>query len=269
MVEKNRRTHKWKFVPERFAFHNKITRMKNIIVLLLLLSILLNILFFLLGTVFLARRGGVSYLLQKLVTGKSTPNNDSIYYLHQKSQFEILPKSDSGIIFLGDSLTDEGEWGELLENPNIKNRGIGGDTTDSVLNRLDAIVESKPKKLFLMVGVNDLINDHKSVEQTLTGYKQILTKLQNQTPHTKVFIQSVLPVNNQVTRYWQDNKNVLQFNLELRKVAKEFSYEYIDVYSHLSDSQNQLDVRYTLDGLHLNGQGYLMWKQAIEKSVKE
>ncbi|MBP5977298.1 G-D-S-L family lipolytic protein [Brasilonema sp. CT11] len=230
---------------------------------------MLNILFLLLVTVFLARRGGLSYLSQKIVPSKSTQNNYSVYYLHKKSQFEILPKFDSGIIFLGDSLTDEGEWGELLQNPNLKNRGVSADTTDSVLNRLNAIVASKPKKVFLMIGINDFINAHKSVEQTLTGYKHILTELRNQTPNTKVFIQSVLPVNNQVTRYWQDNKNVWQLNLQLREVAKEFSYEYIDVFSHLSDSQNQLDARYTQDGLHLNGQGYLMWKQAIEKYVKE
>ncbi|NMF62329.1 G-D-S-L family lipolytic protein [Brasilonema octagenarum UFV-OR1] len=243
--------------------------MNNTIVILFFLSLLLNLFFLLLVTVFLARRGGVSYLSQKILPSKSAQNNYSVYYLHKKSQFEILPKSDSGIIFLGDSLTDEGEWGELLENPNLKNRGISADTTDSVLNRLNAVVASKPKKLFLMIGINDFINAHKSVEQTLTGYKQILTELRNQTPNTKVFLQSVLPVNNQVTRYWQDNKNVWQLNLQLREVAKEFSYEYIDVFSHLSDSQNQLDTRYTQDGLHLNGQGYLMWKQAIEKYVKE
>ncbi|KAB8330620.1 G-D-S-L family lipolytic protein [Scytonema tolypothrichoides VB-61278] len=243
--------------------------MKNTIVILLFISILLNILFLLSATVFIVKIGGFSYLLQKIVASNYHSNNYPIYYLHQKSQFEILPKSDSGIIFLGDSLTDEGEWGELLDNPNIKNRGIGGDTTDLILNRLDAVVASKPKKVFLMVGINDLINAHKSVEQTLTGYKQILTELRKKAPNTKVFLQSVLPVNNQVTSYWQDKKNILQLNLQLREVAKEFSFEYIDVFSHLSDSQNQLDARYTLDGLHLNGQGYLMWKQAIEKYVKE
>jgi lysophospholipase L1-like esterase len=39
------------------------------------------------------------------------------------------------------------------------------------------------------------------------------------------------------------------------------------LYSHLADSQNQLDDRYTLDGVHLNGQAYLVWKEVIEKYV--
>ena len=56
-------------------------------------------------------------------------------------------------------------------------------------------------------------------------------------------------------------------NLYLRELAKEFSLQYIDLFSHLSDSQNQLDERYTLDGLHLNGQAYLVWKQVIEQYI--
>ena len=241
-------------------------------ILLLFTSSILNILFFLLGIFFLIKKGGFQYLSKKVYRKKSEKEYYDPYYLHKKSQFELLPKSDFDIIFLGDSLTEEGQWSELLENPNIKNRGIGGDTTDLILNRLDTILASQAQKVFLMVGINDLLGIGKAVktiEQIILVYSAILTEFQNKLPNTEVFIQSVLPVNNKTTRYWQDNNNILQLNLHLKNLAKEFCYQYIDVYSHLSDSHHKLDICYTEDGLHLNGRGYLKWKKAVEEYVND
>ncbi|ARV63288.1 G-D-S-L family lipolytic protein [Nostocales cyanobacterium HT-58-2] len=242
------------------------------IILLLFTSLTLNILFILLGSLFLIKRGGFHYLSKKLFKKKVQEEYYEPYYLHKKSQFEFLPKSSLDIIFLGDSLTEEGQWSELLESPYVKNRGIGGDTTDLILNRLDPVLASNPKKVFLMMGINDLLGIGKTVktiEQTLLVYSAILIEFQNKVPNTEVFIQSVLPVNNRITRYWQDNNNIVQLNFHLRRLAKEFSYQYIDIYSHLSDCDNQLDVCYTEDGLHLNGRGYLRWKNAIERYVND
>jgi lysophospholipase L1-like esterase len=236
-------------------------------VFILLISLGFNVLFGLFGHWFVVKKGGYVYLIQNILSRGDGKNNYHPYYLHKKSQFAVLPRSDSAIIFLGDSLTDEGEWVELFGNPNIKNRGISSDTTDLVLKRLDIIVESKPRKIFLMIGINDLVNVGRSEEQTLKEYKKILIEFQNKIPETKVFVQSLLPVNNQVTRYWQDNNKIIEMNLLLKKLAQEFSYDYIDVFSDLSDAQNQLSIEYTSDGLHLNGKGYLMWKKAIEEYV--
>ena len=180
--------------------------------------------------------------------------------------FKVLPHLESNIIFLGDSITEECEWVELLDNPHVKNRGISGDTIDRVLNRLEEVVNSKPKKIFLMVGINDLLYSGKSVQNISKNYRNLLLNIQTKTPKTKVFIQSVLPVNN-TTRLWIDNKNVLELNLYLIKLAHEFSFQYIDLFSHVSNSQDQLDVQYTEDGVHLNGQAYLVWKEVIEKYV--
>jgi len=187
------------------------------------------------------------------------------YYWHKLNQFTKLPQSESDIIMLGDSITDEGEWIELLSNINVKNRGISGDTTERVLYRLDPILAGKPKQIFLMIGINDLINTSKSVFQTLESYEKILHEFREKTPNTEIFIQSVLPVNNNVYLYWQDDNNILKLNLGLKELAKKFNYQYIDLFSHLLDSEKQLDTRYTKDGLHLNGEAYLVWKSVIEK----
>ncbi|WP_315790003.1 GDSL-type esterase/lipase family protein [Fischerella sp. JS2] len=195
----------------------------------------------------------------------SVLNSYPPYYWHKLNQFTKLPQSESDIIMLGDSITDEGEWIELLSNINVKNRGISGDTTERVLHRLEPILAGKPKQIFLMIGINDLINTPKSVSQILEIYETILYKFHEKTPNTEIFIQSVLPVNNQVDTYWQDNNRILNLNTGLRELATKFNYLYIDLFSLLLDSENQLDTRYTKDGLHLNGEAYLVWKSVMEK----
>lgn len=245
-------------------------RMKyNLNSLLLLISISLNALVLLFVVSIIFRNGGIYYIKSKLLTiGKKniqTDLNINSYYKHKKSQFEILTKSNDSIVFLGDSITDEGEWVELLENKHILNRGISGDTTRRILNRLDAIIQTKPKQIFLMVGINDFVNEKKSIEEVSSKYKIILEEFQNKIPQTQVFIQSVLPVNNNLTYFLENNQKVIKFNFKLQELATEFNYQYIDVFSHLADSENQLDVQYTTDGVHLNGKAYVIWKEAVEK----
>ena len=237
----------------------------------LFLSSLLNILFFWLGSVFVAKRGGLHYLIRQIYLFKNagfriTAMYDNPFYRDKTSHFDTLPQSDSEIIFLGDSLTDLCEWIELFRDARIKNRGICGDTTEGILNRLTNIVESRPQKLFIMIGINDL-NQGKQVIEILNNYKLILKKIQENTPKTQVFIQSVLPLNSQKFPNHGVNEKVRELNTELEHLAKEFSFQYIDLHSSFLDSNNELDAQYTSDGVHLNGQGYLIWKGIIEKDV--
>jgi lysophospholipase L1-like esterase len=242
--------------------------------LLLLISISFNTIFLLIAIILIIQKGGLRYLSNKLFNLINHPKNaidynNPPYYIHKQSQYKILPCEPTDIIFLGDSITDEGEWAELFKNPHIKNRGISGDTTERILRRLDSILAGQPKQIFLMVGINDLIMANKSVAATVKDYRKILEKFQNCTPDTQVFIQSVLPVNNYVFLYWQENKLITDLNMQLKKLAKDSSYTYIDVFSHLVDSQQQLDVKYTSDGLHLNGDAYRVWQNLIKQQFAE
>ncbi len=241
--------------------------------MVLLFSILINLICVLLGMFWLAKRGGLLYIIRKIsfLTNPEARVNymyDSPFYQDKKTHFETLPKAEDEIIFLGDSLTDLCEWSEFFRNARLKNRGICGDTTEGILNRINNIVESKPQKIFLMIGINDLSQGRK-VGDVLNSYKLILKTLQEQTPKTKVFIQSLLPVNTQSfpNRNSELSEKVIKVNATLKQLAKEFSFQYIDLYSSFLDSNHQLDAQYTSDGVHLNGQGYLIWKEIIEKDV--
>lgn len=196
------------------------------------------------------------------------PTITSSYFIEKQTLFDNLPQSSNTIYFLGDSLTDGCEWSELLSNPKIKNRGINGDTTQGILNRLNQITQSKPQKIFIMIGINDLLSNTE-INKILNNYQKIITTIRADSPKTKIYIESILPINFEIdkTKYGINNQNISNFNNNLKNLADNSNIFYIDLYPYFLDSSDQLDKQYTLDGIHLNGQGYLIWKKEVSKYI--
>lgn len=189
------------------------------------------------------------------------------YYYHKKEHFETLPKSKKDIIFLGNSITDNCEWAELFGNPHIKNRGIGGDDTDGILERLSDITSGQPAKIFLMIGTNDLAFG-KTVNYIISNYRKIITRIRQESPRTKIYIQSILPTDDAIHTN-RKNTDIILINEGLQDIARELSIPYIDLFGAFKTENNKLNKEYSLDGLHLNGKGYLVWKDMIARYVRE
>jgi len=189
------------------------------------------------------------------------------YYYHKWENFKTLPNTENEIIFLGNSITDGNEWSELFKNPNVKNRGIGGDDTDGILERLEEVTESMPAKIFILIGTNDLAYG-KDVDYIINNYNRILDSIQKQSPNTELYIQSVLPVDDAI-HYTRPTAKILEINDQLKVICKNRSIVYVDIFGLFANDSNKLDEKYSLDGLHLNGNAYVIWKDAIEKYVNE
>ena len=192
------------------------------------------------------------------------------YYEQRKSLFELLPNDKDEIIFVGNSITDGCEWSELFRDKRIKNRGISADVAEGVLIRLDEVIESKPLKVFLMIGINDLAFGY-SIAEILQNYDSIISKIKNDSKATKVYIQSVLPINESFSKfksYMKLSAKIVLLNKELQKLATDNDIVYINLYD-LFLLNNRLNPEYTNDGLHLTGKGYLFWKEHIEKYINE
>lgn len=188
-------------------------------------------------------------------------------YYHRKSVYEQMPNRKGKIIFLGNSITEQGTWRELFQNNHIINRGIGGDTSDGILFRLDEVTASHPEKVFLLIGTNDLRNE-KTPEYITQRITQITKKIRKKSPDTKLYLQSVLPTYNRPERPISSIKTI---NKGIQKLADNRNVFYIDLFAHFAntDDKEQLYTEYSLDGLHLNGKGYLKWKELIGKYVNE
>jgi len=187
------------------------------------------------------------------------------HYQQKASMFEEMENKSNPIVFLGDSIIEGANWNELFNNPNIVNRGISGDNTEGVLNRIEEIIRLQPSKLFIAIGTND-ISQGVATEQILNNYRAIIETLQEKSPQTKIFVHSLLPVSlpsNSI--YAHSNKGILQVNQELVKLCAEKGIEYLNIHPYFSDKEGNLKSEFTNDGLHLLGKGYLVWKERIQE----
>jgi lysophospholipase L1-like esterase len=193
------------------------------------------------------------------------------YYNQRRTLFELLPDTKKEIVFLGNSITDGGEWIELLGNKHCKNRGISGDVTEGVLFRLEEVTRSKPAKVFLLIGINDLSRGI-SKDTVLANIYKIAEKIRSSSPKTKVYIQSIFPVNasfGKFEKHVNKSEEVIYINTELKKGCTEKGFFYVDLYNHLvTPGTDLLDPKFTNDGLHLLGEGYLKWAEVLNPLLK-
>ncbi len=194
------------------------------------------------------------------------PEDQFSTYYHQKvSQFHLLPVKKGETIFLGNSITDGGSWSELFQDPHIINRGISGDVTKGVLNRLEEIIKRQPKKVFLLIGTNDLAAGI-TPDTIIHRIYRIVSLMHQYTPGTEIYVQSIFPVNKKPGKFpnhTNKRRQIRYINQKLKKAVRTYDYTYIDVYDGLKDGNGNLNLKYTNDGLHLLGAGYMMWKHII------
>jgi sialate O-acetylesterase len=190
----------------------------------------------------------------------------STFYVQRTSLFSKLTITPKDIVFIGNSITNGTEWNELFPRKHVKNRGISGDTSEGVYDRLAPIVKGKPAKIFILIGINDISRDVK-VEDIVLNMKRIVKEIQKKSPKTKIYIQSILPVNPDFGMFKGHEKPQLikEINQQYQNIAKEYKVNYINLYPHfLEEGTDRMNEKYTNDGLHLLGEGYLLWSEIIK-----
>ena len=198
-----------------------------------------------------------------------TANQDK-YYVRRATHFDDLPVYHRDIIMLGNSLTDGAEWNELLREPYVKNRGIIGDIIQGLYERMEPILKGKPRKIFILSGVNDVSHgvDGDSIGRVM---EKLIVLIKQRCPRTEIYLQSMLPFNTDV-QMWKLLKDreqvVIDGNKAMEEVAKRQGVTWINLYPLFVDKNGKLREDLTNDGLHLLGPGYLIWRDALINYVK-
>lgn len=195
---------------------------------------------------------------------------DSTYrpgaYLKKVEAFTAEGITKKDFVFLGNSITAGTDWAKLLGLPNAKNRGISGDITFGVLERLDQVISGKPSKVFVLIGINDVSrNIPDSI--ILRNYKNIISRIKSGSKKTKIYFYTLLPVNssfNKFKNHYGKDEHILWLNSEIRKLADK-KVTIIDLYPEFLDSENHLKANLTHDGLHLKPEGYQVWAEVLKK----
>ena len=199
------------------------------------------------------------------------PVNPDVYYARRATLFDLLPVYSSDIIMLGNSLTDGAEWNELFDNCHVKNRGIVGDIIPGFFERLEPILKGQPRKIFIMGGVND-ISHGVSADSIVSAMTQVVTTIQARCPKTEIYVQSMLPFNNDV-RLWKLLKGreqvVVDGNKGLESMCQRLGVTFINLYPLFVGENGKMKPEYTHDGLHLMGGAYLIWRDALLPYIRK
>lgn len=196
----------------------------------------------------------------------STVSANEPYYLKNKiyqvqlSEQEVYKTTQADYVMLGDSITYGVQWNELMGIEGIVNRGIAGDSTEGMLKRLDTVIKLKPKIVFIMAGINDILSNVTTPEETYKNYRTIVEKLEAN--GIKVVMTSTLFTSTKVKNYKDINARVKKLNYMLSIMAVEKWIPYKDLNAKLAP-KGHLEEKFTSDGIHLVGAAYEQWAELL------
>lgn len=194
------------------------------------------------------------------------PDNPE-HYRQRVEHFKKEPVGSGKIVFMGENFTEGGNWRRLLKDSSVLNRGISGDKTYGVLQRLDEVIKHKPSRLFLLIGSNDLASNTPN-GVIIENIFSIVGKVRTASPKTLIYVQGILPVNPTVKGFpktYGREQDILEINKQLSKYSDVLKYTYLDLHGALSDGKGLLDQRFTTNGLYLNAAGYVHWVEFLKK----
>jgi lysophospholipase L1-like esterase len=188
-------------------------------------------------------------------------------YTKRTAVFKAEKVHSGCILFLGNSITEGGDWRTLLKDSTVLNRGISGDITFGILKRLDEVTRHQPLKVFLLIGINDLAKNIPTAV-IIQNIFNIVGRIRTESPKTHIYVQSLLPVNPGHKKFpagYKKQNEVLEINSQLAKYAEALKYTFVNLHAGFLDDRMALNVLYTYDGLHLNKAGYAHWLAYLKK----
>tara|TARA_Y100000768_G_C23801440_1_gene597392 strand:+ start:171 stop:818 length:648 start_codon:yes stop_codon:yes gene_type:complete len=193
------------------------------------------------------------FSVKELVREKISERNKE----HRIEIFEkFSPQVD--MVFVGDSLTEYGEWNDFFPLKKSSNRGVAGDTAKDIMLRMDSIHSTKAKKAFLMVGINDIYANI-LIKKILKNYEKIITSLKGK--NFEVIVQSTIQCQIEIC----GEERILKVNLlnkELKALSKNMGVSFLNL--DALSAESGLNKDFTYDGIHLNAFGYQYWASKID-----
>lgn len=183
---------------------------------------------------------------------------------------------EENILFIGDSITHGYDLEKYFPNVHVVNSGNNGYTTDDIYNRLDDLAyEYNPSKIFLLIGINNIIKGQES-DEIYNNILEIVSNIQQERPYAEIYLESIYPINdsddNKIYGEYKNtdfNEKIVKINKKLKKYCSQENINYIDVYSKLIDEENKLKLDYTSDGIHLTEEGYQEVTKVLFPYIKQ
>ena len=136
---------------------------------------------------------------------------------------------------------------------------------DQELYLEDILAEKQYRKIYLMLGINELGYD---AEQTVKRFEEEVLKLRKLQPEAKIVLEANLHVT--TARSGRDaifnNESINGINENIRQIAEKYGFSYIDVNEIFDDETGGLNPEYTHDEVHVLGKYYQQWADWIREN---
>lgn len=170
-------------------------------------------------------------------------------------------------VMAGSSLCEQFPISELGQSLGlgklVYNRGVGGFTTDEMLESLeDGVLALEPQKLLTIVGGNDVLQPGYTPEKVADNFAELVRRCRARVPGMQVTVVAVFPVNSrddfgmpaaehEALYRQRSNEVVTRLNAVLRPRVEALGCTFLDLNALLVDEEGQLRSEYTIEGLHL------------------
>ncbi len=201
---------------------------------------------------------GVLLLVTAVSPAQNPPFFEEIQTFKRADQQKMPPQGAT--LFVGSSSIRL--WKSLANDfPDLTviNRGFGGSTLEHLLWYLDDVVlPYEPQQIVIYCGENDIATGTITPEQVLHRVQILMMKIRVAYPQVPVFFVSLKPSISRL-QYLERMKTankLISIYLETQHHAT-----FVDIFQAMLDSQGQPrpDI-FIEDNLHMNSQGYAIWR---------
>ena len=187
---------------------------------------------------------------------------------------ERLSQGDVGMLFIGNSITHGWDWGGITywnryyKPRKAVNMGFGGDRTQHVLWHLDNLDFSNvsPKLAVVMIGTNNSNGNDNTAEEIADGMMAVCQRLRDLFPDMKILLLAIFP-----RGQFPDAQRhkCAQASLLASDIADGQMIHYLDLTDHFVSDLGVLSADIMPDYLHPNQEGYRIWAEAMEETIKQ
>lgn len=194
-------------------------------------------------------------LLEQIAIYRASKINDYVAENEKYADYEV------DVAFLGDSLTDGYDVGAYYPQYIVVNRGIGGDTTVGLEERMQvSLYDLKPKVAVMLIGANNM-------DEMFSNYENILKGFVEKLPNTKIILLSLTSMSGE---WGKKNQLAAYNNVKIKMLAEKYGFGYVDLYSALLNLETgEIFDEYTTDGGHLTPLGYTVLTEKITPAIDQ
>ncbi len=235
-----------------FSSDKKLVKMVNIVNVILLVCLV----------------GTACFLLPKIKEDKAANERAEAVRIYRENKITAYQAENAlyedyavDVAFIGDSLTDLYNVQEYYPQYLVSNRGIGGDTTIGLEDRLQvSLYDLKPKVVVMLIGVNN-------IKTMFDNYENILQDLQENLPKTKIVLLSLTSMSG----VWGQNNQLAAYNnVKIKLLAEKYGFAFLDLYAALFNLETgEIYPEYTTDGCHFTARGYEILTREITPTIEE